>query len=184
MSEVTEAERQACHQLCRRRGRETGEGTCSLVCLDQLGSPRESYHGCSHAVEVFLEEVRTAAPALKKVFVRFVGQKLTSRGRVSTYAASDGKRIDLDEHLLEKVGLIRLLREHGYEMIDDSLPVYQRGRKVGTVPGGFNPTRVKSKTFLYDPRPGDFTRREDHWEASPSLCPGDFDAIPGFVRCE
>lgn len=32
------------------------------------------------------------------------------------------------------------------------------GKKVGTVPAGFDPLRIRSASFFYDPRPGDFTR--------------------------
>lgn len=55
-------------------------------------------------------------------------------------------------------------------------------REVGTLPASFDPTRIKSQSFFYDPRPGDFIRRADHWEASRMLGPGDLDAVPGFVR--
>ena len=80
------------------------------------------------------------------------------------------------------MGLVEALRANGYEMIDDSVPVYQFGKLIGTVPGDFHPARIKSKSLLYEPRPGDFVRRADRWEASNTLCPGDLDAIPGFIR--
>ena len=62
------------------------------------------------------------------------------------------------------------------------LPVMQRGRQVGTVPPSFNPNRIMSTSFLYSPRPGDFTWIDDSWVASPSLGPGDLESVPGFVR--
>ena len=37
--------------LCRSGKFETGHGTCSLFCMDQLGDPRK--RGCSHSAEVF-----------------------------------------------------------------------------------------------------------------------------------
>lgn len=38
--------------LCQSGRFETGEGTCSFVCMDQLGSARQRVHGCSHTLEV------------------------------------------------------------------------------------------------------------------------------------
>lgn len=42
----------ACHKLCQSGKYDIGEGRCALICLDQLGSPRDKPHGCPHAVEV------------------------------------------------------------------------------------------------------------------------------------
>lgn len=39
-----------CQALCQSRKFECGEGTCSFMCMDQLGDPRK--RGCSHAVRV------------------------------------------------------------------------------------------------------------------------------------
>ncbi|MDE2106771.1 MAG: hypothetical protein KGL39_56675 [Patescibacteria group bacterium] len=36
--------------ICKRGKYETGHGTCALICMDQLGNPRE--RGCAHATEV------------------------------------------------------------------------------------------------------------------------------------
>lgn len=38
-------------KLCRSGKFETGQGTCALVCMDQLGDPRNS--GCHHVMRVF-----------------------------------------------------------------------------------------------------------------------------------
>lgn len=36
--------------LCKSGKFETGEGTCALICMDQLGDARKN---CSHRMEVF-----------------------------------------------------------------------------------------------------------------------------------
>lgn len=62
------------------------------------------------------------------------------------------------------------------------LPVFQQDRMVGSLPSDFAPDAIRSKTFLYDPRPGDFRRQGDTWIASNMLGPGDLDAVPEFRR--
>jgi hypothetical protein len=59
--------------------------------------------------------------------------------------------------------------------------VRQHGRRVGTLPPNFDPSAIKSTSFFYDPRPGDFRREEDHWIAARNLGPGDLEAVPGFI---
>ena len=87
---------------------------------------------------------------------------------------------------------LRSLREHGIRTIleaqglghvipTERVSVHQNGKQIGTVPGDFDPLAVKSKSFFFDMRPGDFTRDGDKWIAHRSLCPGDFAAVPGFV---
>lgn len=62
------------------------------------------------------------------------------------------------------------------------VPVYQRGRLIGSLPYSFHTATFKSKSFLYDQRPGDFKRtRDGGWEVANSMGPGDLEAIPGFV---
>jgi hypothetical protein len=94
---------------------------------------------------------------------------------------SNGQRTELRSADVAKYGLRATLLAQGLDLIDDSMPVYQAGRKIGTVPGDFEPSRIKSKSFLYEPRPGDFIRETDRWVADKGLGHGDFDAIPGFV---
>lgn len=59
--------------------------------------------------------------------------------------------------------------------------VKQHGRRVGTLPPNFDPSSIKSTSFFYDPRPGDFRREGEHWIAASDLGPGDLEAVPGFV---
>ena len=59
--------------------------------------------------------------------------------------------------------------------------VLQDGQKVGTVPGNFDPTKIKSKSYMYSPRAGDFQRDRDRWIAASSLGLGDLGAVPGFM---
>lgn len=53
--------------------------------------------------------------------------------------------------------------------------------RIGSVPPTFDPARIKSTNWLYDPRPGDFKLEDETWVASYTLGPGDLEAIPGFV---
>jgi len=39
-----------CLVICRSGKFETGQGTCSLICMDQLGDPRKK--GCAHVIEI------------------------------------------------------------------------------------------------------------------------------------
>lgn len=38
--------------ICRSGKFECGQGTCALLCMDQLSSPRDGVHGCHHAVRI------------------------------------------------------------------------------------------------------------------------------------
>jgi hypothetical protein len=61
------------------------------------------------------------------------------------------------------------------------VPIYFADRVYGTVPASFDPFNIRSKTWLYDPRPGDFIRHQDGWRAAPMMGPGDIEAVEGFV---
>ena len=63
----------------------------------------------------------------------------------------------------------------------EPIPVMQDGRKIGTVPASFDPSKIKSTSFWYEPRAGDFRQVGETWVASRTLGPGDLEAVPGFV---
>lgn len=91
----------------------------------------------------------------------------------------DGKAflVKLDVEAIQHYGLRELLEKHGAKIPDGRLPVFQGDREIGTLPEFYIP---QSTSFLYDPRAGDFIRDGDKYIASPSLGPGDFEAIPSF----
>lgn len=100
---------------------------------------------------------------------------------VMTFDLDDGRRVRLDARAVMDFGAAKLLALAGIE-VNKGKPVlvYQHGEMVGTVPFDFEPALIKSKTMLYEPRPGDFRRTKMGWEASPQLGPGDLLAITGF----
>lgn len=98
----------------------------------------------------------------------------------STYALGDGRLIQFYIHDIRDHGLETLLKAHGIEAPNERIPVLQDGKIIGTVPGTFDPIAIKSQSFFYDPRPGDFKRTSEGWEASRQLGPGDVHAVPGF----
>lgn len=100
------------------------------------------------------------------------------------WALPEGRYVNLSGREVREHGAVPLLAHLGYSVTSDgrALPVTQDGRIVGTLPTDFEPTLIKSRSFLYDPRPGDFVRDGDAWVASRTLGPGDFEAIPGFIR--
>ena len=53
--------------------------------------------------------------------------------------------------------------------------------RIGTVPPDFDPSRISSRNYFYDPRPGDFKWEDETWVAAYTLGPGDLEAVPGFV---
>lgn len=102
---------------------------------------------------------------------------------VVTYELSDGRRACFDANAVRKYGVAELLRAEGLgELVPtERLPVILHGERIGTMPPDFDPNNIKSRSFMYDPRPGDFRREGGAWIASPSLGRGDIEAIPGFV---
>lgn len=102
---------------------------------------------------------------------------------VVTYELSNGKRLRIAKVALEYSSPAEILRRAGYGHLipTERVPVMWAGRKAGTLPGDFDPVFIKSKTWLYDPRPGDFVREGEVWVASNKLGPGDLEAVPGFV---
>lgn len=102
------------------------------------------------------------------------------RGTV-TYELDDGRFISFDARLVREYGLAELLKNHGVDVPKGRIPVFQLGRKIGTVPATFEPSAIRSMSILYDIRPGDFTRTPEGWDAIKTMGPGDFEAVPGFV---
>lgn len=95
----------------------------------------------------------------------------------------DGMAQRFDRRSVQEYGLPELLKWAGRsaDIPTGRLDVMQHGRKVGTVPATFDPMNIKSSSFWYEPRGGDFTREGDVWLASRTLGPGDLEAVPGFV---
>ena len=100
----------------------------------------------------------------------------------ATYELSDGRFVKFYAEDIKRFGLSTLLNSCGaHEDTSERVQVVQHGRVVGTVPGDFDPLFIKSKSFFYDPRPGDFKHDGKSWVASRTLGPGDLLAIPGFA---
>lgn len=99
-----------------------------------------------------------------------------------TYEIAGGQRIKLDLMQARKYGAERLIRDLGFDPGDVGimLPVFQSGRQVGQLPANFDPHTAGSKSFFYDPRPGDFRRDGERWIANGMLGDGDLEAVPGF----
>lgn len=100
---------------------------------------------------------------------------------VVTYQVGEGQMITVDAQSVEEVGIGVILAEHGYDLPTERVPVYQRDRKVGSIPAMFDPLNIRSASFFYEPRRGDFKREADKWVAARNLGPGDLDAIEGFI---
>lgn len=102
---------------------------------------------------------------------------------VVTYQLDDGRRIRVDERAAKEYGAARIIRESlGVDIPITGVAIYQFGKRIGTVPSDFEPSMIKSLSYFYDPRPGDFTRDASGWIAGRSLGRGDINAIPGFIR--
>jgi hypothetical protein len=97
------------------------------------------------------------------------------RNGTVTYELPDGRRLDVDRKTVERYGIRLIAQQHGIEMPTERVPVFHHGERVGTVPAF-----IKSKSFFYDPRPGDFTRTGDGWVVDKMMGPGDVAAVPGF----
>lgn len=99
-----------------------------------------------------------------------------------TYELPDGRWATFEVHTVRKYGLAELLRAEGVEMPTERLPVIQHGRRIGTMPPDFDPAFVRSISFIYDPRPGDFRREGDTWVVARNMGAGDVDCVAGFIR--
>ena len=95
----------------------------------------------------------------------------------------DNHYIDLDIDIVKEHGLEKILLDClNIAVSKRRLPVVYEGRIVGTLPASFDMRFAKSKSFLYDFRPGDFTLQDDKWLASSSLGLGDLDCVVEFQR--
>jgi hypothetical protein len=94
---------------------------------------------------------------------------------------SRGSRICLDGSAVRALGLVGCLKRQGFELPTERQPVTQCGRVIGTVPGTFEPMDIRSTSFWYEPRGGDFKWDGSAWVAAAQLGPGDLEAVPGFV---
>jgi hypothetical protein len=103
---------------------------------------------------------------------------------VVTYDLGNGRYATFDEHAVRKYGIADLLRHEGLEqdIPTERIPVMRNGRRIGTMAPDFDPANARSNSFMYDVRPGDFTREGDTWVASRTLGASDVDCVIGFIR--
>ncbi len=114
-------------------------------------------------------------------------------GETTTYEDQMNRRVRyrrgdhevlLDERDVQLYGLDEMLKRVGLEQDHTPLPVIYQGENVGTLPASFDPRRVKSSTFLYEARPGDFRLDGDKWIADKMLGLGDLYAAGVNLRAE
>lgn len=103
------------------------------------------------------------------------------RGTV-TYELGDGRWATFDARAVQTFGLARLMEAYGVEMPTERVPVIQYGRRIGTMPPDFDPAFARSISFMYDPRPGDFTREGNAWVVGRTMGASDVDCVVGFIR--
>jgi hypothetical protein len=103
------------------------------------------------------------------------------RGTV-TFDLEDGRYITFTQRQMRDVGLARLLEAYGITPPTQRLPVIQDGRRIGTMAPDFDPACIRSRSFMYDPRPRDFRREGDTWIVDRTLGASDVDCVVGFVR--
>jgi hypothetical protein len=105
------------------------------------------------------------------------------RNRVATYEMPDGKWVRVDVGAVETYGLWKVLGAYGYAPPKERVPVMQYGRRVGTLPGDFDPDHIRTNNPLwYDPRNDDLRREGDAWIANRTLGASDLDMVVGFIR--
>ncbi|WP_247446945.1 hypothetical protein [Bradyrhizobium sp. 197] len=99
-----------------------------------------------------------------------------------TYDIGNGRRVTFDARAVERYGLTRLMEAEGIEMPTERVPVIQYGRCIGTMPPDFDPASARSVSFMYDIRPGDFTRTDEGWVVGRTMGASDVDCVAGFIR--
>lgn len=104
--------------------------------------------------------------------------------RTITVDLGDGRIADVEIDFIRRFGLKAVAEHFGVPVSDRYLPVVYHVRVVGSLPEAWHPLEIKSKTFLYDPRPGDFVREGDKWIAARTLGPGDIEAVSDFIPLE
>lgn len=104
-----------------------------------------------------------------------------ARGTV-TYDVGNGRYATFDARAVERFGLATLLKEYGVEMPTERVPVFQYGRRIGTLPPDFDLAFARSNSFMYDVRPGDLTRDGDKWVVGRTMGASDIDCVVGFIR--
>lgn len=104
-----------------------------------------------------------------------------ARGTV-TYDIGNGRYATFDARAVEMVGLARLMEAYGVEMPTERIPVFQYGRRIGTLPPDFDPVSSHSVSFMYDVRPGDLTRNDEGWVVGRTMGASDIDCVAGFIR--
>ena len=103
------------------------------------------------------------------------------RGRM-TFELEDGRYLTFETGLLRDHSLAEILSMYGVEANGSKrVPVFQRGREIGSLPDIWHPSQIRSTSYFYRPRQGDFVRDGDKWIAASGLGPGDLEAIPDFV---
>lgn len=97
---------------------------------------------------------------------------------------SNGQCIVFDRRAFMELGMAECLRRVGAadEAPQGRIPVEQDGAIVGTVPADFDPLTARSRSWIYDVRPGDFKRVGDKVIANKMLGQGDLDCLDGFKR--
>jgi hypothetical protein len=99
-----------------------------------------------------------------------------------TYDIGNGRYATFDARAVERYGLARLMEAEGVEMPTERVPVIQYGRRIGTMPPDFDPVSSRSVSFMYDIRPGDFTRTDEGWVVGRTMGASDVDCVAGFIR--
>jgi len=101
-----------------------------------------------------------------------------------TYELSKDKWVTFDARALERYGLAALMDAEGLAefMPTERLPVFQYGRRIGTMAPDFEPMTAKSMSPFYDVRPGDFVRSDEGWVVGRTMGAADVDCVEGFVR--